>query len=187
MINFQKHLFLVRHGEVDLNRQGIIIGSIDKSLNDTGHKQAEETAEKAGDLDIDILISSDLKRAKETAEIISKKIGVPVITDPVFRERNYGSIEGKKKEDLKKMYPEYMSEKGKLILENEFTGAEPINDFYERIIKGVDDLLNKYPNKNIMLVAHAGTLRVLYAYCHDVPISTVRDFYNPANCLIENY
>lgn len=189
MIQFNKNLFLVRHGEVDYNRQKIIVGSTDQPLNDLGRRQSEETAEKVGNLYIDILVSSDLKRAKETAEIIGKKIGIPVIVDPVFRERNYGGIEGKKKEDLKKMYSEYISEKGKLILENEFPEAEPVNDFYNRVIKGIDNLLKRYPDKNILLVTHAGIFRVLYAYKHNIPYNKAREVYKPedTNCLIENY
>ncbi|MBN2096423.1 histidine phosphatase family protein [Candidatus Peregrinibacteria bacterium] len=189
MIQFNKNLFLVRHGEVDYNRQGIIAGSTDRPLNETGRRQAEEAAEKVKNLGIDILITSDLKRAKETAEAIGKKIGLPVMIEPAFRERNYGSIEGKSKKDLKKMYPEYMSEKGTLILENEFPEAEPVHDFCKRIIEAVDSLLKKYSDKNILLVTHAGIFRVLYAYKHNIPYNKAREVYKPedTNCLIENY
>ena len=189
MIKFNKNLFLIRHGEVDYNRQKIIVGSTDQPLNDLGRKQAEETAEKVGNLDIDILVSSDLKRAKETAEIIGKKIGIPIVIDSTFRERNYGSIEGNKKDDLKKMYPEYMNEKGKLILENDFPEAELVDNFYNRVIEGIDNLLKRYSDKNILLVTHAGIFRVLYAYKHNIPYNKAREMYKPedTNCLIENY
>lgn len=102
MIKLEKRLYLVRHGEVDFNSQGIMIGTIDQLLNAKGRQQTEKVAQKIKELPIDVLISSDLKRAAETAKVISEVIDIPLEIDPVFRERDYGSIEGRKKEDLKK-------------------------------------------------------------------------------------
>ncbi len=190
MIRFNQNLFLVRHGEVDYNREGIILGSTDQPLNERGLKQAEETAEKVEDLNINIIVSSDLKRAKKTAEIIGNKIGILVVSDPVFRERNYGDIEGKKKEDLKKMYAQHMDQSGRImILEHDYPGAERVDDFYDRIIRGIGDLLERYGDKKILLVTHAGIFRVLYAYSHNIPYNKARETYKPedTNCLIENY
>ena len=90
MMQFKKHLFLVRHGETEFNKKEIIQGHVDSRLTDLGHEQIRQIAEKAKELDIDVLISSDLRRAEETAKVISKAIRIPITKiDPIFRERYY--------------------------------------------------------------------------------------------------
>jgi broad specificity phosphatase PhoE len=189
MIEFNKRLFLARHGQTNSNKDKAVLGLLDEGLNETGIQQANEIAEKVKNMKIDVLISSPLKRAYKTAEIIAKTIDLPIITMPDFRERAYGIIEGVKKSDIKTEYPQYVTESGKLILENEFSESEPLDKFYDRVINGFAELKEKYPDKNIMVVTHAGILRVAYAYYNDVPIKEVRNIYNPENinCLIENY
>src|SRR5207247_2386425 len=86
--------FLVRHGETDLNKEGRLQGYTDISLNETGRLQAEKAANTLTRSNIDLIISSHLKRAHETAEIISKSTGAKIQIDENLKEKNYGEGEG---------------------------------------------------------------------------------------------
>src|SRR5437762_5332003 len=86
-------LLLVRHGETDWNRDGRWQGGSDTSLNDVGREQARALADQL-DGDIAAVYSSDLARARETAEIVAAKLDLAVQIDPRLRERGFGSWEG---------------------------------------------------------------------------------------------
>ena len=94
-------IYLIRHGQTDWNLDRKLQGQTDIPLNDNGRGQAEEVAKEIADLKIDRIISSDLLRAKETAEIINKKIGAVISFDKRLREVNYGDYEGKLIETIK--------------------------------------------------------------------------------------
>lgn len=88
-------LLLTRHGQTDWNVKGKIQGLTDIELNETGIKQAEDTREKLLNENIDVIISSPLKRARKTAEIIAKGRNIPLLIDPRITERCFGKFEGK--------------------------------------------------------------------------------------------
>ena len=88
-------LYVVRHGQTDNNLNGIIQGISNTPLNDYGRKQASELKEKLNDISFDLILSSPLQRAKETAEIINNN-KTKIIIDNRLIERNTGDFEGKK-------------------------------------------------------------------------------------------
>lgn len=88
-------LLLTRHGQTDWNVAGKVQGTTDIELNEIGKKQAEETGKKLLNYDIDIIISSPLKRAKKTAEIIRENRNIPILLDDGLKERCFGKFEGK--------------------------------------------------------------------------------------------
>ena len=90
-------LFLARHGETDDNREPIKVqGFTDTPLNDTGRRQAHELAERVATLGFVSLWSSDLKRARATADIIGNRIALSVRPDPRLREADRGEWEGRR-------------------------------------------------------------------------------------------
>lgn len=93
-----KRLYFVRHGLSEMNVQGLFAGSIDTPLTDEGRRQASIAGKLAQDLQIDLIVSSPLSRAHETALIIAKEIGYPpekIHVNSLFTERNFGELEGK--------------------------------------------------------------------------------------------
>ena len=94
---------MTRHGQTDWNLLGKIQGQTDIKLNDTGRNQAKETGMQIQNEKIDLIITSPLKRAKETAEIINKNFNVSIIEDDRLLERKYGRNEGSTKEDIQEM------------------------------------------------------------------------------------
>ena len=185
---FNKRLFLVRHGETEYNVAHIIQGHIASPLTELGLQQAKVVGQKVKDSNIDMIVTSDLKRAIQTSEIIGKEIGLKVFKkDPIFRERDWGDFEGKHRDEIKKEYSEYVTEDGQLILEHDFPTCEPLKEFYERIINAIKSLIDEFEGKSILLVGHKGVLNIVYAYANDIPLDRIRFEYDATNCIIENY
>ena len=149
-------IYLVRHGQTDWNMEKRMQGQIDIPLNDNGREQARAVSESISKLKIDKIISSDLKRAKETAEIINEKIGAEISFDSRLREINFGDLEGVSREEI---MPETWA-----IFETtpEKLNAEPIDEVHKRI-KGFFDELGKYDG-NVLVVSHGGALRMAMYY-----------------------
>lgn len=97
---------LVRHGETDWNSLGILQGSTDIQLNNKGILQADECRRFLKNYEWDVMITSLLKRAKETAEIINKDSNIPLVEMIEFVERYYGDAEGMAVEERVTAFPD---------------------------------------------------------------------------------
>ena len=146
MTNF----FLVRHGETDWNLAGRIQGATDIPLNDTGRDQARATGIKMQGRKWDVIVSSPLARAFETASIIASLIGLPEPT-PIdgLVERNYGEAEGMTGPELESVYPS----------DSPVPGREERSDVKVRVLAALHELARDYPGKNVVVVAHGGVIR----------------------------
>lgn len=150
----------VRHGETDLNRPvRRMQGVSNYDLNENGIKQAEETRDKLASENFDIIISSPLKRARHTAEIINEAHKLQLIFDDRIIERNYGELEG---EVVNK---EYFS----LDYDYESIGGEPLDKYIARLKSFVSDVKEKYIDKKVLVVAHNGIISVLSCILEDEP------------------
>ena len=87
--------YIIRHGQTNWNKEGRIQGKTDIELNEEGIKQAEEAKRILKDYPIDMIVSSTLKRARKTAEIINEAKNVPIMFDKALEERGFGDFEGK--------------------------------------------------------------------------------------------
>ena len=94
-------LFLVRHGETVDNANKIMQGQTQGQLNEEGVRQAQQLRERLAGTSIDAVVSSDLKRAVDTARIVAGPHGLEVVTTPLLRERDWGSFTGRYIPDLK--------------------------------------------------------------------------------------
>jgi broad specificity phosphatase PhoE len=153
-------LLLVRHGETDWNRDGRWQGHSDTHLNDAGRRQA---ARLAGELDgIDVIYSSDLARARETAEIVAQRLGLPVRVDARLRERSFGAWEGKTGPEIEAEFRDAHAR----WLAGEGPGAddaEAFGDFAARVRGFLADVLAAHPDETVLVVAHGGSIRVIHA------------------------
>ena len=153
-------IYLMRHGADDDTRLG---GWSDAGLSDKGQEQAKQAGERLADGDYDIkhIFSSDLARAKETANIVSGKLGLPVTLLEEFRETNNGELAGISTEQFKRDYPGlYFSS---LDWEQRYPGGESPKMFYERI-RGSWTSFKKRAEAldgNILLVTHAGVMNII--------------------------
>ena len=151
-------LYFVRHGETDWNKQKKIQGSCDIELNEKGLAQALETAKLLKDKKIDIILSSPLKRAKKTAEIIAEQLNVDVEVVDELKERNFGGFEGQEivKIDFKSLW--------RLKEEVGVEGLEQMLELFKRVQLGCRKITEKYSDKNVLVVAHNGVCIPIRCY-----------------------
>ena len=154
--------YLVRHGQTDWNKKRIIQGQTDTILNNEGEKQARIVAEKFKTLDLDLAFSSDLLRARKTAEIISLEHQLSVQTTEQLRERKFGSLEGQPV-DLLLTHAQLIltlnEEQRKRVKVT--PGAENDEEFARRVITFLRETAIAYPGKNILATTHSGVLRIV--------------------------
>ena len=154
-------LLLVRHGETDWNRDGRWQGGSDTSLNDLGRSQARALAQEL-DGSIGVVYSSDLSRARETAEIIAAKLGLEIRFDPRLRERGFGSWEGLTTPEIEERF----ADSHRRWLAGESAGpddAETFEDFFARVNGFLDDVLRRHPDEEVLVISHGGSIRVIHA------------------------
>jgi probable phosphoglycerate mutase len=178
-------LLLVRHGETDWNRDHRWQGNSDTALNDRGR---EQTLELAGTLHRpDRIYASDLARARETAEILSERLGVPVVLDERLRERGFGAWEGLTTPEIEERFAadhaRWRAGEGPGA-----TDAEAFEAFAERVGAFLDEVLGRHAGEEVLVVAHGGTIRVIHALASG--LDYVRDHRSiPAvdNCVASKY
>lgn len=162
------NIYLVRHGQTDWNVAGRIQGHADIPLNTHGKGQASELAAKLAEITFDKVFSSDLLRAKETAEIIVLKRKLAVVTTQVLRERAFGSFEGKLRHELKEIDEalEKLDKLGrkKFSYKNEVESDETL---VNRLIPFLREVAVGNPGKNILMVAHSGVINTLLRHIND--------------------
>lgn len=156
-------ILITRHGQTEWNVLKKVQGKADIDLNDNGKNQAELTAKKLELEKIDLIISSPLKRALQTAEIINQSKNIQIIIDERISERDFGEFEGKETADFN--FEEFWSYK-----ENkEYERAENIKDFFDRIYKFLDEIKETYKNKRILIVTHGGVSIPMKCYFSEIP------------------
>ena len=153
-------IYLMRHGEDDNTRLG---GWSNAGLSNTGIEQVKNSTEKLimGNYNISQIFSSDLPRAKETAEIIADRLNIEVRFICEFREINNGNLAGMLKEQAKIKYPgiHYSA----LEWEQAYPNGESPKLFYERIIAAWNDFKDHTANSNgnTLLVTHGGVINAI--------------------------
>jgi len=143
-------LLLARHGETDWNRELRIQGSSDIALNDLGRAQAHGLAEELEHVDLDAIYSSDLSRARATAEAVAASHGLEVRFDPRLRERSFGNWEGLTREDIA------------ALPEGESHDGESDDEVRERVLEAVQAIADAHPGEQVLVVSHGGALNSLW-------------------------
>ena len=174
---------LIRHGQTEWNKQGIYTGQSDIPLNDTGRNQAKTVAIGIQPIKPDRIFTSDLIRAVETARAIQNKAGVPLIKDKRLREIHQGEWEGLHVDEIKRRFTDkFMQRKGD-PLNVAPPGGETIGQVYQRVSDFLYEIITKYPQDKIVIVAHAIVLAIINIISEHLPIDHVFD-YIPKNAKI---
>ena len=173
-------LYAIRHGETDWNVEHKAQGQTDIELNENGINQAMAAKVAVHNLDIDFIISSPLKRAAKTAEILSDG-KYEIIYDERLKERSFGDIEGKKLNDIN--FEELNNCEKNLSIYN----IEPVNSVLNRVNNFLIEIKTKYPNKSLLIVTHGGTLRALNACINGIPENKILKSQGYQNCEIREF
>ncbi|MCX7660056.1 MAG: histidine phosphatase family protein [Caldimonas manganoxidans] len=152
----------IRHGETAWNVDARIQGHLDIPLNDTGRRQAARLARALVDEGLHAVYSSDLSRARQTAQAVAERIGLPVHAVPGLRERAFGHFEGRTFREIEAQWPEQAQRWRQRDPEFCPHGGESLTGFYRRVVAQAEALARAHPGQTIALVAHGGVLDCLY-------------------------
>jgi len=164
-------LIVTRHGETEENKLGILQGHMPGTLSKEGVQQAKKLALRLKDEKIDLIYSSDLKRAKDTTkEIIKFHKNTPVFYIKELREGDNGSYEGKKRTEVDlNHFPE---------------DAESLENMMKRIGGFLDKLYQENKDKTILFICHGGIKRSLIAHILNKPVSYIKEVPKPENTAV---
>lgn len=157
-------LVLVRHGETDSNIKGTYLGWTDVELNETGLKQAEVVSEKLKSTKFDYIISSPLKRAKKTAEIINKYHNQEIIYNDSLKERNFGLWDDLTYKEITEKYPVECELWAKDWSNYSAPEGESSVEAHKRKIDFIDKLILDKEEGVILIVTHLGCIRKIVAH-----------------------
>jgi broad specificity phosphatase PhoE len=179
-------ILLARHGETDWNRDGRWQGHSNTSLNRRGKEQARKLAEELSE-EIDVVYSSDLARARETAEIVAGRLGLDVRVDERLRERGFGSWEGLTRPEIEERDAEALA-RWRAGNGHGAHDAEPYDVFAERMRDFLDDVIQRHPGERVLVIAHGGSIRVIHAIATGLDYVRDRGLIPPvANCAVARY
>jgi broad specificity phosphatase PhoE len=156
-------LFLARHGQTDWNVQRRWQGWADPPLNPTGRAQAAALGEVLAGKEITRVVSSDLRRALETAEIAGARLGVAVDVDPRLREVDVGEWSGLTSAEVEARYPEAF-ERRRSALTGWVEGEEHAT-MAERVVTALLEIAGLYSDERVLVVTHGGPVRVVLTAC----------------------
>lgn len=155
---------LIRHGETTWNTERRLQGHTDTPLNSRGEIQARQMAQalKNASLSFDILYSSDLQRAVNTANAIEQLFGVQATIESALRERHFGVLQGLSIEQAPIAHPAIWQAHIARELDHDLAGGESILQFAARVEGVIEKLRMLHSGKTILLVSHGGTLDMMY-------------------------
>jgi alpha-ribazole phosphatase len=166
-------LWLVRHGQTNWNLEGRYQGQSDQPLNDTGLAQAHKLAEELDPDTFSAVFSSDLKRARQTAEVLANRLNLPIKLDPRLREIHQGEWEGVLFSELVSRYAEEMERRRSDPLSARPPGGESVAEVSARVWAAADDIASLYSGQTVIVVSHGLSIATLIARGRDIPLKQV--------------
>ncbi|MFZ3009455.1 MAG: histidine phosphatase family protein [Candidatus Microsaccharimonas sp.] len=157
-------LYFVRHGHMYATPDTALDpdnGQINEPLDTEGVDQANKLALELKDISFDAIISSPLKRAQQTAEIINTYHNLPIKIDPVWRERDTGGYVAS--EVWNKLFD----------FDTNFSleASEDLRTFFQRVYKAIDALKEEYKGQTVLIASHGGVHQALYSYVNKLPLT----------------
>ena len=172
-------LIFVRHAEAEGNKTRRFHGWTDSGITEKGHLQARQVAESLKDFDIDVLYSSSLKRAMQTAAYISEAKDIPIISNSKLKEINGGDWENVPFSELHSRWPEAYDTWENRPYEHIMPNGESMKEFQKRVVNEVQSIIKDNEGKNICIVTHGTVIRALICYFR---ACTLEEIINVAWC-----
>jgi broad specificity phosphatase PhoE len=154
-------VYLARHGQSDWNAEARWQGHADRPLTDLGRRQARELAERLAGVRLEAVYSSDLERARATAEAVALPRGLPVSTLPELREIDVGSWSGLTREEAEARFPAAFRRWADGA--HGWDDGETYEEMTARVVGAVLGLGAIHPDASVLVVAHGGPIRALHA------------------------
>lgn len=159
-----RRIILLRHGRTEWNATGRWQGHLDPGLDDTGWEQAERAARLLAALHPTALVSSDLQRARSTAEVLARTTGLEVTVDPRLRETHLGQWQGLTAADIRRQWPAELGLWTTGDVHQPPAGGETRLEVAARMVEGIDAALAGVADgETLVVVTHGGAARVAIA------------------------
>ncbi|MFQ9114937.1 histidine phosphatase family protein [uncultured Eubacterium sp.] len=150
------NIYLIRHG-----RQCSKLCNVDVELAPEGREQADLLGQRLKTYDIEAVYSSDLIRARETADIINKHLNKPRVIDERWQEANFGGMTGLTNEEMREKYGDFLEKRATMMEDIPYPdGGENCRMVFERSFEALKDL-TKENYENVCVVTHGGVIRAL--------------------------
>lgn len=155
-------LLLIRHGEIDWNRELRFQGQVDVPLNATGHEQALRLGARLASEPVHRLYSSDLVRTVQTASPAAERLALPGVADRALREQAFGVIDGMSVPDIQRDHPDIWARWLDFDPDYAPPGGETQREFHDRVMGAMARLAHAHGGERLVIVTHGGVLDILY-------------------------
>jgi probable phosphoglycerate mutase len=173
-------LLLIRHGETDFNRELRFQGHVDVPLNATGQAQAALLGARLAHEPLDIIVTSDLQRARETAAPLLQRRGASAQPDAQWREQAFGVLEGLAVPDVPRTHPDLWAAWARHDADHAPPGGESNRQFHTRVMQALAALAQAGDGRRIAVFTHGGVLDMVWREVHGLPLA------GPRGCAIPN-
>lgn len=150
-------LLLVRHGETDWNAASRVQGQSDRPLTERGRAQAQALAEALRGEALDVVYSSDLSRARDTALAVATERGLEVRTHVGLREKDFGTWEGLTDVEVLARFPE--------ARRGHWGDGETAEELASRALATLHEIAARHPDARVLVVTHGGPFRAVLRHC----------------------
>ncbi|WAW05169.1 histidine phosphatase family protein [Oxalobacter formigenes] len=169
-------ILIIRHGQTAWNKKKRLQGHSDIPLNEEGRLQAVTLAETLQNEPLDAIFSSDLQRARQTANEIARYHQLPVQINKSFRERCYGICEGMMSDEIRAAYPDlyeawYAADPDLFFPDGERKTESP-RQFHHRASNALFNVAARHSGKKLAIVTHFGVIETAYRIARNIPLGT---------------
>jgi probable phosphoglycerate mutase len=167
---------VVRHGETEWNREGRYQGHLDSPLTLAGQETSRALADRLARHSLTALYSSDLGRARQTAQMIAGRTGHDVLLEERLRERNLGILEGLTKSEVQQRYPEEYRRYRALQPDFVVPRGESVRQRFAQVVSCFEELAVRHENGRVVVVTHGGALNAMLRHTLGIPLDVPRRF-----------
>jgi broad specificity phosphatase PhoE len=153
-------LLIARHGETDWNREERWQGHADRPLNDLGRLQARALGKRLRASSLDVVYSSDLARARETAEIVCELLRLDMHLDTRLREVDVGEWSGLSTAEIERLYPEGLQRRR--LGGTGWEHGESFEAMSARVVEALQEIKRANPTRRVLVVTHGGPMRAVW-------------------------
>ncbi len=154
-------LLCIRHAQSTMNAAGLWQGQANPPLSEEGREQAHALGERLAGESLSVLVASDLRRARETAEIVGRSLGIATRLEPGLRELDVGDWSGLARDEIARRWPEDFDRFRAGDLDVRAGGGETRRELRERVVAALRSLQQTYRGGRIAVVTHLGVIRTL--------------------------
>jgi probable phosphoglycerate mutase len=168
-------LHLIRHGQTEFSRENLFCGTIDPPLTQSGREMGIAIAEAYGAMKWEAIYTSMLQRTIATAEPLAQRVGLAIRKIAALGEIAYGEWEGKSQEDVARSAPAAYQRWLDDPASHGTPGGETAFQVAARALPVIDDIREKHPDGNVLVVSHKATIRIIVCALLEIDVRAYRD------------